>query len=365
MIGRRDFTLSAAAFALAGGGCVSVGPASARPDDKVAKEVRRQIERGFFTCACCGNQSGRTWTIGNRRPGSGDGLAVAASSLFEVASVSKVFAASVAAILHCRGILDIDAPFTRYIPSHAAGKDCKITLRDIASHSAGFSDSWFYRDWHGAGRFREPGRFKDGVLAQLPSKSGPRCRYACHNMILLGYAIEHASGMDLDAAARRYLWEPLGMDSTTWHEIPGDGRTVQVYTGGAVPLGMKGDEKALTSGSPIGNAGVFTCLDDMMKYAGDLLERRMFPREYYELMFTPSVVDGFFRRSFGWDMSAGSAPPMWSEESISHSGYTGQYVAIDPLRRKFAVVLTNASSSDPKVRREAYRSRVALAGIVA
>lgn len=362
---RRAFIASASAMALTGGGCAF----PFRPLDHrraVAAEIDRQIAKGYFSCACCGNQDGEIWTVGNRRPECGAYLPVSESSLFEVASISKLFTASLAAILHCRGVLNIDEKFTKYLPGHVlAREDTSITLRDIASHSAGFSDGWFYSDWHRAKMYRDPKRFREGVLSARPvAKRRSCCRYACHNMILIGYAIENVCGMDLDAAAREFLWRPLGMSSTCWHNIPGNGRTVQIYTSGAVEPGFKGDEKARVSDRPIGNAGVFTSLEDMMLFAGDLLKRRTFPEEYYRLLFTPDFDDGSKRRTFGWNMPRQPASGPWSDRTISHSGYTGQYVAVDPQRGNFAVVLTNDSSRGRKERSEAYSNRVRLAGMV-
>lgn len=366
MTDRREFLLSSASFALACGGCSlpSVSPPCSR--EKIEAEIAELIKKRFFSCICIGNQYGQKWAVGNRRPESGAFVPVSSKSLFEVASVSKVMTASLASVLHCRGILDIDAPFTEYIPEHAlAGKGTKISLRDLSVHSVGFSDGWFYHDWHRKGVYRAPEKFREGVLSQVPPPGIKRkYRYACHNMILLGYAVERAAGMDLDAAARKFIWGPLGMDSTIWHEIPGDGRTVQIYTKGVIPPGKKGDEKARVSGGPIGNAGVFTCLDDLMKYADDLVTRRTFPKKYYDLLFTPSFTSGRFRRSFGWNMSDGAAPPGWSDATISHAGYTGQYLAVDPVGSKFAVVLTNVSSSNNKFRAQAHRHRLRLAGMI-
>lgn len=361
---RRAFIASA--FAFVGGGCAFTGRSLSRHHEDVAAEIRRQIGQGYFSCACCGNQDGEIWTIGNARPECGMYLPVGRNSLFEVASISKLFTASLVAILYCEGKLDIDAPFTDCLPEHILSSEgTDITIRDIASHCAGFGDGWFYGDLRSRRVYQTPETFRRGVLAAMPvAKRRERCRYACHNMILLGYVIERVCGLDLDAAAKKYLWRPLAMNSTTWRNIPGDGRVVQTYTSGAVEIGMKGDEKARVSDLPIGNAGVFTSLDDMMLFAADLLKREAFPDEYYRLIFTPQFESGSARRTFGWNMPRQASDSAWSDMTVSHSGYTGQYIAVDPKRETFAVVLTNDSSQGRKRRAESYSNRLKLAAMV-
>ena len=47
---------------------------------------------------------------------------------------------------------------------------------------------------------------------------------------------------------------------------------------------------------------------------------------------------GLHRRSAGWDME--SAPP-FSEQTLFHTGWSGQTLWIDPAQQLFAMVLTN------------------------
>ena len=53
-------------------------------------------------------------------------------SRFDMASTGKTFTASCLALLVCDGLLDPDAPFTRYLPEHQLGHDCDITVRDLS-----------------------------------------------------------------------------------------------------------------------------------------------------------------------------------------------------------------------------------------
>ena len=47
------------------------------------------------------------------------------------------------------------------------------------------------------------------------------------------------------------------------------------------------------------------------------------------------------RRSFGWDMGTAHRPAGWSEKTISHGGFKGVTIAVDPGNGYAGVVLTN------------------------
>ena len=293
-----------------------------------------------------------------------------ADSLFEIASVSKTFVALLAAILRHEGKLDIDAPFVKYLPDHVLAKEgTAITIRDLAAHVSGFTNDWMGRAGVYGGKpwpYADDAAYERAVLEVRPRFAcREKCVYSCHNMILMGFILERVTGLDLEALARKYVWGPLGMESTTWKNLPDNPRAVRMWTHGWRPLGTKSDENARGVRRPIGNAGVFSSLNDMLRYADDLLDRRAFPKDCYELLFSPEYEQGRYRRSFGWDMRAGTNPPGWSEAAVNHAGYTGSYLAIDPKERHAAIVLTNLSVEDTKSRSEAFETRRFLAAALA
>ena len=340
---RRRFIASLTA--LAAGGCRLCEPSDAdRRASAAAADLALQAKRGYFDCAVAGGADGPVAAVSAR------GDSVCEDSLFEIASVSKVFTAAICARLHASGRLDIDRPV------HG-----KATIRDLASHVSGYTDAWIARAGVFGGKwpFASDAEYETAAMAAPPTyERGAKCVYSCTNMIVLGFLLERELGMDLDEAARKFVWGPLGMDSTTWKNVsPDDRRLVTIYTHGPRPRGTKGDENARNFSRPLGNAGVFASFRDLRAFASDLLSRRAFEREYYELLFATMFEGGGRRRSFGWNMSPGALPVGWSSSAICHSGYTGQYLAVDPVRRAAAIVLTNLKSDDPAVRSASFEGR--------
>lgn len=122
----------------------------------------------------------------------------------------------------------------------------------------------------------------------------------------------------------------------------GNPRAVETFTNGRLPPGVHGDESARAYPHPMGNGSAFSTAGDLLKFVGDLLVRRTFPKAYYDLLLTPCWEKGGVRRSFGWDMSAtGHRPEGWSAATIAHGGYTGNTIAVDPEKGFAGVVLTN------------------------
>lgn len=328
---RRLFLGECVSFAAVG----FAAPNGARPSAAVRDELRRQVAEGLIAGGVCGLVGGPLFVAGERtrHPVS---TPMSADSVFDLASAAKPFTASLCARLAAEGRLDVDAPFTRYLPAHVLAKEtCAITVRDLATHTGGFDNSKPYI-------LPNPTDFDRVLFAKRPVRPrGAAYDYACSNFIYLGKIVEHVTGLDLETAARKLLWEPLGMRDTCWHEVVGNPRAVETFTNGRLPPGAHGDESARAYPRPMGNGSAFSTAGDMLKFVGDLLARRTFPKAYYDLLLTPCWEKGGVRRSFGWDMSAADRPAGWSAATVSHGGYTGNTIAVDPEKGFAGVVLTN------------------------
>lgn len=172
-------------------------------------EALKQIENGLIQGAVFTVNGGPVIPLGKQcvKPVE---RAMTENSRFDIASVGKVFTAACCALLAADGKLDPDAPFTEYLPEHALGRQCDITVRDLAMHTGGFDNSKPYDS-------EDVDVFHRELFNKLPVR--PRLEafeYACSNFILLGKIAERISGMNLDALAGKLVWGPLGMSRTQW-----------------------------------------------------------------------------------------------------------------------------------------------------
>ncbi len=300
---------------------------------RAAAEARSRIRAGLIQGAVFGRIDGPLTAVGLQCVHPAE-KPMTEHSRFDIASVGKVFTAGCCALLVADGKLDPDAPFTEYLPEHELGKKCTVTVRDLAMHVGGFDNSKPYCSADMAVFHRE-------LFHKRPVR--PRLaafEYACSNYILLGMIAERVSGMDLEALAGQRIWKPLGMKHTCWSP-PGTGPDEVEHWLPNRPAGQHNDEACYLCPFPIGNGSCFSTAGDLLLFARDLLERKCFPGEYYRLMTTCGFEQDGIRRSFGWDMSVGHRPRNFSEQTIYHSGWTGQLLCVDPENGFAAVVLTS------------------------
>ena len=239
------------------------------------------------------------------------------------------------------------------MPEHVLAKEnCRITVRDLATHSGGFDNSKPYM-------VADPVKMFEELYRKRPVwPRGDRFCYACSNFVYLGLIIERLTGLDLDAAARKMLWGPLGMSRTTWNTVVGDRNVAEypqsTYGGPKRKIGERNDVCAHFAPRPMGNGAAFSTLPDMLRFVTDMLRRERFPNAYYDLQFAPSFGKGGYRRSFGWEMTAEkSAYRVWtktsfSSQAICHSGWTGSAIVVDPKSDFAGVVLGNRLASKEK-----------------
>ena len=342
---RRDFIRGAA---LAAAGCLAPGcrllsGRYAAEGEAVRREAVKLVADGLFLGIAVGrNDCAEPVYVG--RSGPSDAAApVDELTRFDLASVSKTITASVCATLVTDGLLDPDAPFTEYFPEHALGKSCAITVRELATHSSGFGNFSARRYCEDSVRHGGATGFESELRETLPERPRGTYCYSCYNYALLGTVAERAGGKRLDRLAAERVFGPLGMARSGWWPVPDDGHVVEVplrmKDGKLRKVGEVHDEVARYAGRPIGNAGAFSTLPDMMRFANDLLERRTFPAAHYDLLFNGTFKQGKACRSFGFDLGE-NRPEGFSPRTIHHTGFTGQFLCVDPELSFAGVVLT-------------------------
>lgn len=353
---RREFMGAAAGAAVLAGlgsGCALLPRerAFAAALARARAEALDQMARGFFTGAAFARSDvGEAGFVGWQGRGPGTG-AVDERTLFDAASLTKTIVAAVLALQVVDGALDPDVPFVRYLPDHAAGRNCPVTIRQLATHTGGFGHA-IAPARPANPTLRLPSRpFEERLLAQRPERSPGHCKYSCYNFQLLALIAERVGGRPIDELAKTMLFRPLGMGSSRWWPVPDDGHVAHPDV---MPpenfvvrkTGCVSDPPAYHADRPTGNAGLFTTLDDLRRFTADLLHRRRFPPAYYDLLFACTHEEGEFRRSFGFNMSAGGRAAGLSPRTIHHGGYTGQYICVDPETGFAGVVLTVRSAGE-------------------
>jgi CubicO group peptidase (beta-lactamase class C family) len=139
----------------------------------------------------------------------GDGIDE--NSVFELASNGKVISAYIALKLVDEGKINLDDKIAPFLDSDLLTSDERlndITLKQLLCHTAGFSPS-----------------YELGIDKKIYSDPGKEFCYSGVGYIYLQSVIENVSGMTMEQAAEYYVFEPLGMENSTFEYT----RTVTPY----------------------------------------------------------------------------------------------------------------------------------------
>ena len=146
------------------------------------------------------------WAKGYGVADAGKRTPVTTATLFEAASMTKpVFAWSVLKLVDERK-LKLDRPLVDYLEEPALPDQPErrlITARMALSHTAGLPN------------WRKGGEERDGPLPLL-YRPGSRFGYSGEAMFYLQRVVEQVTGEPLDAYAKRTLFAPLGLASTSY-----------------------------------------------------------------------------------------------------------------------------------------------------
>ncbi len=281
-------------------------------------------------------------------------IAMAEDTVFDLASISKLFTSLLAVQQIERGTLELEATVASYLPDFAGGGKQDITVRHLLTHTSGF------RSW--IPLYEEPTR--EGKLrmlwAEAPANTpGSAYLYSDLNLISLQLVLEQITGRPLDVLLREEITGPLGMHRTRYNPPASWKPKIAATEDARLPWsglerglvwGEVHDENAYGFGGVAGHAGVFSCAWDLAILARTLLNggvygrSRILSEDSVDLLFTdfntafPGDEHGLgFELYQHWYMGAMATP-----RSAGHTGFTGTSLVLDPSTDTFLIVLGNS-----------------------
>ncbi|MBB4929504.1 CubicO group peptidase (beta-lactamase class C family) [Lipingzhangella halophila] len=140
-------------------------------------------------------------------------------TLFRMASISKTFTATAVMKLVEEGQIDLDTDVNEYLDfPMETSFDEPVTMRHLLTHTAGFEEE--YRNV-----ILPPDtdvELRDVVATEDPPEQvyepGTTPSYSNHGYALAGYIVENVSGMSFEEYVAQNVFEPAGMDSSTFEQ---------------------------------------------------------------------------------------------------------------------------------------------------
>ena len=269
------------------------------------------------------------------------GLATTPGTNFRLASVSKQFTAMAVLLLVQDGVLELDGPVRKWLPSlPAATRD--VTLRQLLSHRSGVVD---YEDFVPD----EAPQVRDAdVLRILESQDrtlfapGSDYRYSNSGYALLALVVERASGEDYPGFLRGRIFAPLGMAATLARVDEGPAVANRAF-GYRLEEGAWVRRDQSSTSAVLGDGGVYSSVDDLAKWDAALYDDRLLGDALRGEMFSRQgpTDDPETDYGFGWRLTGST---LWhSGESM---GFRNVLVR-DPSRRTTVILLSNRDDPEP------------------
>jgi len=267
------------------------------------------------------------------------GVPATDTTLYEIGSISKQFAALAMMLLVEEGKLRLDDPLSRWVPgTPVAWKD--ITIRHVLTHTAGL------KDWDGGPDFSYQREWTDAEFIAMVAKypleftPGARFAYTSSGYPLLGLVVKSAARETYEDFVVRRVFKPAGMTQTRFkhsREIVVHRAQGIVDSGGIWRTGEEGRPGVI---APSG--GVMSTARDMAKWIIALEAGRIVKPATLEEMQKPVVLaDGStFSAGIGWFIDTFHGHPVLLHNGSTVAGFSS-VVYRYPADKLAVVVLFN------------------------
>jgi CubicO group peptidase (beta-lactamase class C family) len=310
------------------------------------------------------------------------------ATLFDLASVTKLFTVTAFMTYVEEGGITLDQPVCEVLPEFVGARRItpyphplkpgevvavvpatqetveagRVTFRHLLAHSSGLP-AWLplYRE---GSRERA---YQMALQSEFAYPIGARVVYSDIGLILLGLALERITGQRLDAIVHERVTQPLGLQSIMYNPTQDPrGLHPELVEGRDLAgpgvlniapteicawrkrrlVGEVHDENAGGMEGVAGHAGLFGTARDVAAL-GQLYLRGGAPllrRETVREMTRLHAHDGDVRRGLGfalWSPNLDASSNPFSPQTYGHTGFTGTSLWIDPIHELVVACLTN------------------------
>lgn len=293
-------------------------------------------------------------------------------TVFDLASLTAlVVTATLMMKLYESGKIKLSDRVSRYIQAFAVLGKSSITIEQLLSHSSGLP-AWvpFFEELLEAQAGERRGIItsrgaKDYILnainrMELKYAPGSKQVYSDIGLILLGVLIEVLTGLSLEKAAQRLIFQPLGLKSTSYIDLSMIKRrgihpvrdliapTEECPWRKRVLCGEVHDDNAWVMGGIAGHSGLFSNAGDLHIFCAEMLrawrgDSSLLKQETLRVFWTPGFK---FEEGYlcGWDRPSkenGMIESGLSPQAVGQNGFTGCSLWLEPQEGLEIILLSN------------------------
>lgn len=278
-----------------------------------------------------------------------DSPKVTTKTIYDLASVTKVMPVSTL-VLHLlsTGKLSLHDKAKTFLPELSFSHAEDITIKHLLTYTV---------VGYGFASLKLPSAdafFETLFTKELPSIPGKEYSYTNLPATILGLILERIYQKPLDQIARDTLFDPLGMNSTTFfpdrlqvkHLYP----PTEITKKRGLVQGIVHDESAAlcyVDGKIVGHAGLFSNADDILTFLylylnkGILHEDSFITNEVLAQIETNHIEPLGACTGLGWELGCSYFGSGHHPHRFGKTGFTGTMVVIDRKLGKALVILSN------------------------
>lgn len=315
----------------------------------IDNQVEKELDNGMFLgCVVVAGKPNQV--MFNKAYGYRDtGLPMDTSTMFDVASITKVAATStaLAVLMTDSSNMSIHDRAAKYLSGLTGEGGDEMTIAHLGTHTSGLGDN-FLKEYTGE-------ELIDKLLARdISWPIDTKYKYSNNGTVRLSELVGEHSGMGFGAFCDLRIYKSMEMTRTMFGNLPDKYRSNCVKTQrreiGNISnqIAWRATERNPDATRPVGCAGLFTTGTDLAKLStlwlqkGEYKGKRYFSEDIYNT-FTKMQSD-YGKKGILWTI--GYRPEGMSKKTFSHTGYTGQSLWIDPVNQWYVIVLTTWFHND-------------------
>jgi CubicO group peptidase (beta-lactamase class C family) len=223
-----------------------------------------------------------------------------AKLVYNLGSVSKQFLGYAFAMLHVKGVLNIDDPVTKYLENWPEF-DKKVTLRHLLSHTSGYREAYTVSNLAGR-RIGVDRLSREECLnvvrkqPQLEFTPGSHWTYNSTAWVILAEVLEKVTGQPADDWVEENILLPLDMKDTQIESYVGEViyNTAESYS---YEKG-KGYTNEKSNRAIFGAADVNSSIDDLVKWITNFRTATVGGDEVNELFLDPFILNNGYNSEY-------------------------------------------------------------------